>query len=260
VAALNKQPAAPSSKAVRTLLAILVLVLLVGTATAGARHVRIQTRHHGPIHVYIPRGYDPDHAGVVVFVHGYFASVDAAWQHYHLARQFAASHLNAMFIACEAPVGPQDDVSWPSLSDLLARVNAEPTLEVPDGPVIAVGHSAAHRTLATWLEEPSLQTIVLLDALYGKVDLFDAWLRASPDHRLIDVSEDTRPWARQLHAAFPETLVYNGVRRLRRSALKTARHARIVHVRARIGHMPLVTSGIALPRVLRTVRLQRVTR
>jgi hypothetical protein len=244
----------------RAVPAVFAIFLLLVTSTAGAdaRHVRISTRHHGAIHVWIPDGYDAEHAGVVVYVHGYFTDVDDAWRNHKLARQFADSGLDAMFIACEAPESAVDPVTWTSLSDLLARVDAEPSLELPDGPVIAVGHSGAHRTLGEWLDEPDLHTVVLLDALYGQVSEVAAWLAKSPDHRLIDISVITRPWANELHADLPETLTYEGLPSVRADHGKRARSARIVHVRARIGHMPLVTNGKALPTVLRTLRLPRV--
>lgn len=242
----------------RAVLAVMATLLLTRTAGADARHLRIETRHHGAIHVWMPDGYDAEHAGVVVYVHGYFANVDDAWREYKLQTQFAASGLDAMFIACEAPTSAEDRVSWPSLPDLLARVDAEPTLDLPDGPVIAVGHSGAHRTLTEWLDDPDLHTLVLLDALYGGVDQFQQWITSSQDHRLIDVSVITRPWAEQLHGALPETVVYDGLRSVRADHGKSARHARVVHVRARVGHMPLVTNGTALPTVLRTLRLPRL--
>jgi hypothetical protein len=257
---VNISAARASCSVMRAVPAVVVATLLLsGTAGADARHVRIATRHHGAIHVWIPDGYDASHAGVVVYVHGYFANVDDAWRDYKLAHQFAASGLDAMFIACEAPQSPTDDVSWTSLADLLARVDAEPTLDVPDGPLIAVGHSGAHRTLSEWLDDPDLDTLVLLDALYGKVADVHSWITSSPEHRLIDVSVITRPWANELHADLPETVTYEGLRSVRADHAESARHARIVHVRARVGHMPLVTNGKALPTVLRTLRLPRVT-
>ena len=245
----------------RAVPAVLAILLLSVSSTAGAdaRHIRINTRHHGAIHVWIPDGYDPAHAGVVVYVHGYFTDVDDAWSEHKLARQFAASKLDAMFIACEAPANAVDRVSWTSLAHLLARVDAEPSIDVPDGPVIAVGHSGAHRTLGDWFTDPDLRTVVLLDALYGQVAEVAAWLAQSPDHRLVDISVLTRPWAEQLHRKLPETVVFNGLRSVRADHGKSARRARVVHVRARIGHMPLVTNGRALPTVLRTLRLPRVT-
>jgi len=246
----------------RAVPAVLAILLLLVTSTAGAdaRHIRISTRHHGAIHVWIPDGYDAEHAGVVVYVHGYFTDVDDAWRNHQLAHQFADSGLDAMFIACEAPESAVDAVTWPSLRELLARVDAEPSLDLPDGPLIAVGHSGAHRTLGEWLDDPDLHTVVLLDALYGKVSEVGAWLAQSPDHRLIDISVLTRPWAEELHKSLPETVVFEGLPSVRADHGQTARSARVVHVRARVGHMPLVTNGIALPTVLRTLRLPRVER
>jgi len=236
------------------------LLLWTSTAGADARHVRIETRHHGAIHVWIPDGYDAQHAGVVVYVHGYFTNVDEAWREHNLAKQFADSGLDAMFIACEAPESARDAVSWSSLSELLARVDAEPNLDLPDGPLIAVGHSGAHRTLGEWLDDPDLDTVVLLDALYGKVSEMASWVGQSPDHRLIDVSVITRPWANELQEQLPETVVFDGLRSVRADHGQSARRARVVHVRAHVGHMPLVTNGRALPTVLRTLRLPRVER
>jgi hypothetical protein len=244
----------------RTVLAAAgVLLFLASTdASAGARHIRIETRHHGPIHVWVPDGYDPARAGVVVYVHGYFADVDDAWKQYGLARQFAKSGIDAVFIAPEAPTGPSDAVSWSSLAELLDRVDDD--IDLPDGPLIAVGHSGAHRTLSEWLDDPNLDTVVLLDALYGKVDELKDWLEESDDHRLIDVSVLTRPWAEELHAQLPDTVVFNGFPSRKSGRMRGAREARVIHVRSHLGHMPLVTGGVALPLTLRALRLPLVRR
>jgi hypothetical protein len=246
----------------RTVLAdaSVLLVLASADASADARHIRIETRHHGPIHVWVPDGYDPAHAGVVVYVHGYFADVDDAWKEYNLASQFARSRLDAVFIAPEAPTSPRDGVSWSSLSDLLACVEDKTDIELPDGPLVAVGHSAAHRTLTEWLDDGQLDTVVLLDALYGEVDEMKSWLDASDDHRLIDVSQITRPWAEQLHAELPETVVFDGFPTRSSGRMRDAREARVIHVRTHIGHMPLVTGGRALPQALRALRMPLVKR
>jgi len=246
----------------RTVLATagLLLFLASADASAGARHIRIETHHHGPIHVWVPDGYDPAHAGVVVYVHGYFADVDDAWKQYRLAHQFAKSRIDAVFIAPEAPTSPTDDISWSSLSDLLARVEDGTDIELPDGPLVAVGHSGAHRTLTEWLDDDDLDTIVLLDALYGKVDELKSWVDASEDHRLIDVSVITRPWAEQLHAQLPETVVFDGFPPRHSGRMRDAREARVIHVRSHLGHMPLVTGGRALPQTLRALRMPLVKR
>ena len=34
---------------------------------------------HGPVHVWVPAGYHPDGAAIVLYVHGYYTGVDKAW-------------------------------------------------------------------------------------------------------------------------------------------------------------------------------------
>ena len=68
---------------------------------ADGTHYRVQTEH-GPVHLFRPAGYDRRTAGVVVYVHGLYTSVDQAWKDHRLATQFAASGANALFIVPEA--------------------------------------------------------------------------------------------------------------------------------------------------------------
>ena len=77
---------------------------------------------HGPLNIWRPPDYDPRRAGVVIYIHGYFTSVDQAWADDQLAMQFRDSGLNALFIAIEAPGSNGQDVSWKSLEDLLRTV------------------------------------------------------------------------------------------------------------------------------------------
>jgi hypothetical protein len=216
----------------------------------GAHHRRISTKH-GPIHVWTPPQYDATTAGIVVYVHGYFTDIDHAWT----AHQLAESGINALFIACEAPDGPTDPVSWTSVRDLLEQVQTSLDEALPDGPVFAVGHSGAHRTLSTWAGEDVVDTIGLLDAMYSDLPEIRKWIDGAPDRRLIDVGELTQPWADQLHAALPETKVFERFPPPDRGHLEGARAARIVYVRSQLGHMPLITGGVALPVVLRASRI-----
>ena len=223
--------------------------------SAQARHHRLMTSH-GPVHVWTPAGYDAATAGIVLYVHGYFTDVDHAWTEHHLARQFADSGLNAVFIACEAPDGPRDPVSWASAHDLMEAVASSLDETLPDGVVLAVGHSGAHRTLAAWAEAgDDLDAIALLDALYGDQPEIRSWIEGSVDRRLIDVSNLTRPWADRLHEELPETLIFDRFPPGDRGHLRGARTARVVYVHSQIGHMPLVTGGVALPMVLRASRI-----
>ncbi len=191
----------------------------------------------------------------MIYVHGYYTDVDHAWREHRLARQFAESGINALFIACEAPDGPRDDVRWTSSDDLLAVVADRLGRELPVGRVVVVGHSGAHRTISSWLEGSVIDTVVLLDALYDTADEIRAWLQADDDRRLIDAAVLTRRWSDDLHAALPETLVFDRFPPPRTGRLRGARGARVVYVHSQHDHMRLVTGGIALPMLLRAVRL-----
>jgi hypothetical protein len=231
----------------------LLLLLAAGAAEAApARHVRIATAEQGAIHVWLPAGYEAATAGIVVYVHGYYTDVDGAWRHHRLAAQFAGARVNALFIACEAPRIHGRPVIWTSLTDLLAQTAGRLAVPLPEGPVVAVGHSGAYRTIASWLDDERLVGVALIDGLYGEVERYRAWIDGSAERRFINIAELTRGWTEPLHAALPETVRFE---RMPRALPETAR---IIHVRSRIGHMRLLTGGVVLPRVLRALGLPRV--
>jgi hypothetical protein len=226
-------------------------------ATAGDAW-RIATRR-GPIRVWAPNGYDPETAATVVYVHGYYAGVDRAWTRHRLPEQFAASQLNALFVVCGAPEGPKEPVSWPSLAELLRVVTRRLPIQSPAGPVMAIGHSGAHHTLESWLGEPRLHTIALVDAAYGKLWRYRAWLGRSRQRRLIDVASDTRRRTDRFHRSLPDTRVVEGFPPPEAGTLpEDARRARILYVRATREHMELVTDGVALPMTLRALHAPMV--
>lgn len=232
-------------------LSLIVIAILYNVAHAEERHERWVT-DRGVIHVWTPDGYDPDTAGIVVYLHGYYTTVDRAWTQHRLPAQFAASKMNALFIACATPDGPRRSVAWVSLSRLLAAVDAR-LGGLPPGRRIAVAHSGGHRTLTNWLRDRALDTAVLVDALYAEEPEYRAWIEASRDHRLIDVAVDTRPWADALHAALRTT------RWLDSLDDPAARDERIVYARPDLDHMELVTGGHVLPQVLRLLRIPEIT-
>ena len=215
---------------------------------AGGTHWRIVT-DRGPVHVWIPAGYDRASAQTVVFVHGYGIGVDSAWSDYHLEDQFSRSGLNAMFVVCGAPGSLAQGVVWPSLSQLLGTVSDSIDQPLPAGDVVAVGHSAAYRTLVLWLGNSTLRTLVLLDAAYGEEDRFLAWTRDT-HHRLINIASDTIDESNWLHAFLPDTKRVYG---LPASWTDDARAARVLYVRTGIGHMPMITDGVALPLALQAL-------
>jgi hypothetical protein len=237
---------------------LVIAWLCISTAERGEaapRHVRFKTTQ-GPVHVWTPAKYDRATAGIVIYVHGFYVDVDRAWKRHRLPKQFAASAINALFIACEAPDRPRDDVNWTSIAELLAEVARH--AELPEGRVVAVGHSGAHRTLSLWMAEDVIDTIVLVDALYGDIPKFRDWLDADPDRRLIDAAALTRPWTDALHAELPETLVFKKFPPAKAGKLRGARRARVVYVHSQHDHMRLVTGGIALPLLLRALQLRVV--
>lgn len=151
-----------------------------------ANHQRFQTPN-GPVHVFIPDGYT--HGGTVVYVHGYYDNVDTAWTNHKLQAQFEASGRDAMFIAIEAPQKKGDSVRWTSLSALLDDVQFRLGIKPPDN-VCAVAHSAGFETVAQWLGDSRLRTIILLDALYGYVQKYLAWAM-EPGHEITIVVTKT---------------------------------------------------------------------
>ncbi len=222
-------------------------------ATAGYAW-RLSTRR-GPVRVWAPNGYDPATAATVIYVHGYYVGVDDAWTEHRLPEQFAASHLNALFIVCGAPESPREPVTWPSLSRLLGVVARRVPVKLPAGRTVVVGHSAAHRTLDAWLDERRVDTIALVDAAYTDLSPYRAWLRRSRQRRLIDVASATRRRADRFHRSLPATRVVQGFPPPEAGTLpERVRDARVLYVRASRDHMDLVTDGVALPMVLRALR------
>jgi hypothetical protein len=223
----------------------------------GGRHWRLSTAR-GPIHVWTPRGYNARRAETIVYVHGFYTYVDAAWKEHRLASQFAASAINAMFIACEAPAGGHEPVSWESIGALLEAVERGTGERRPRRRIVAVGHSGAWRTLIGWLDEPVLDTVVLLDAAYGEIEKYRAWVTGAPRRRLIDVGYDTRQWTEKLHAELPSTVILEGFPSVEEEIPKEAARAKILYIRSDVGHFPLVTEGVAIPMVLRTLTRRKL--
>jgi hypothetical protein len=225
----------------------------VAALVADGQYWRLATKQ-GPVHVWIPEGYKKKGAETVVYVHGFYTKVDAAWKNHDLPAQFAASAINAMFIACEAPASGSEPVSWRSIGELLATVEAGIGQKVPKRRLVALGHSGAWRTLVNWVDEPILDTVILFDALYGEIATFRDWIKGSPKRRLINVGDGTKKWAEELHKQLPETLILDGFPSAEEKVPRTVKRSQIVYIRSNVGHFPLVTGGLALPLTLRMLR------
>jgi hypothetical protein len=224
-------------------------------AAQAGRHLRIDGPH-GPVHVWIPPSFRPETGATIIYIHGYFDDADSAFTGHHLPEQFAMSALNAMFIVPEAPVAQKLPINYPNLSELIRLV--EDQTGTPRGMALTavVGHSGAFRTIDSWLDEPLVDELVMIDAMYANEEQIEAWLRGSPRRKLITVGEDTLQWNEQLLHDMPETFVVDRVPPTYDTWPPEAKTARIVYVRAQYWHMPLVMDGIVLPSVLRLLPVE----
>jgi hypothetical protein len=223
--------------------------VLESMAKAGT-HWRIET-DRGPVHVWIPENYDPATAATVVFVHGYHIDVDQAWHDYRLDQQFALSGLNAMFIVPASPREKHSPINWPSLDALLRTVKGDIDIAMPTKRLVIAGHSGAYRTLALWLANQRLDTVVLLDAVYGEYS-FSPWVRESLTHRLVNIVFETDRFSDYMHRWLPSTVRVVGL------PADGFPEARILYAKTTVGHYPLVTDGIALPLALRAIDVPSV--
>ena len=234
-------------------------VVLEQDLQAGGTHWRIATKN-GPIHVWRPDDIHQRGAGTVIFLHGYFTDVDNAWQEYRLAEQFAASNRNAIFIAPEAPNGDEQEPFWSSLKNLVACVFREIRVKPPNGPLVAAGHSGAFRTLVTWLENPFLREILLLDGLYRHEDKFARWLwtKGIRHRKMILVAVDTFERTEELVSKFPRTAVARvGLPEEASGFSLSERKARLLYLRAEnVDHMGLITQGKVLPLALQLTTIE----
>jgi hypothetical protein len=222
----------------------------------GGKHFRIKTLR-GAVHVWFPPTYERETAGTVIYVHGYYTDADGAWREHDLARQFKASHQNAVFIVPDAPAGNDDDVMWPALKEL-RRAVSRANIHLPDGPVVVMGHSGAFRTVMQWVDHRLVDQIILLDALYAGERAFDEFIasgKRADDHKLIVVAastaEESASFARRYKFAVARERVPEPGGFTRRE-----RGAKLLYIRSQFEHMAIVTSGKVIPALLRLTPLK----
>ncbi len=232
---------------------------LVDEALLGGRHWRLESTR-GPIHVWVPPGYDGASAGIVIYVHGYRTDVNHAWIDHHLAEQFLASKQNALFIAVGAPESYRERVSWPSLGRLLSEVRKQTHLARPWGHVVAIGHSGAYRTILCWLDYRPLDHVILLDGMYGHEDEFDAWMkRGRGQRKLILVGADTLRWTEPFVREHPKARAFDFIPEHLADIPEARRKAPLLYLRSQFDHMGIVEEGKTIPLLLRLSGLPGVT-
>jgi hypothetical protein len=226
---------------------------------AGGDHWRLVTEH-GIVHVFRPKGYRAETAGLVVYVHGYYTNVDGAWTQHHLADQFVASQQNALFVVPEAPDGNAQSVFWTSLGELITESTRMAKLVRPPGPLVAVAHSGGFRTLVPWLDYHLLDCIILLDALYGNEDDFRVWLDTARGNanKLVLVAADTIRWTEPLVEEMGDAVEYDRLPRSEGELDDRARTDPFLYYRAQYGHMELVESGKVVPLLLQIAGLEKI--
>ncbi|MBU1220708.1 hypothetical protein KKF34_03880 [Myxococcota bacterium] len=144
----------------------------------------------GPIHVWKPAGYNHKTAGTVIYAHGYYIDADKAWKNHRLAKQFADSKKNAIFIVPEVPSDFEEHIPWTTFDKLLLYAKKAGVV-FPKGRVVVMGHSGAYRTIVKWLPSKQINEIYLLDALYLNHEDFKKWALKRKSNRLIALSELT---------------------------------------------------------------------
>lgn len=196
----------------------------------GGLHQRFVTGN-GPVHAWCPEGIEPEL--LVVYVHGYFDSVDDAFRDHGLVQQFKASGVRALFVLIDGPKGPQERVAWTAFAPLATELERSLGRKVP-ARVMAMGHSGGNRTLREWTKERLVTDMVLLDAFYGDPSHWTSFLARVPNGRV------------QLVGA----LTFKKADAWRRS-LPAAAARRVEQLVANTDHMGVITDGVWIPRLLK---------
>lgn len=225
---------------------------------------RLETAR-GVLRAWRQGDYDARRSGLVVYVHGYGTSLDRTWVEDDLPGQFDAARRDALFVGVSGPASREQPVAFPDLDEALTTLANGCSLILPRGPLVLLGHSAAYRTFLHWLGARRPRQIVLLDALYGRVNVapFRRWVLAGTPRRprqLVLLAEETlaesRLLARGLRGARARA-------RLPESAqgFTPAEHsARVLVVRSQYGHDAIVQGRQAIPVLLGLGPLKPVPR
>lgn len=198
-------------------------------ALEGGRHSRFVTTR-GPVHTWCAQPSQPEL--LMVYVHGYFDSVDDAFRDHGVLAQAKASGVNVMVVMIEAPKGPKEPVRWESLLPLREELERRVGRPLPSR-VVVMGHSGGNRTLREWAKAGEVNDVVLLDAFYGQPAPWDAYLSRVSEGRLQLVGALT----------FAKAEAW-------RATLSAKTRARVQQLTAGTDHMGVVTDGTWIPRLL----------
>lgn len=206
---------------------------------------------NGPIHVWTPPNARRKR-GTVVYAHGLYNNADEAVEKHRLVEQFANSGVDATFIVPEVPWKGGQSVQFPDLGALLRLV--EQCTKLGSGPIILIGHSAAHLTLRKWLKNgPPVQHVILLDALYDGSSEFRAWAGGWSTRRLTVIGQATNAASKDLVESMGGTYLPSIPAVLSRDP-----RDKVLGAESQYGHNAIVEDGIVIPIVLRRTALTEV--
>ncbi|PIE17657.1 MAG: hypothetical protein CSA65_07860 [Proteobacteria bacterium] len=223
----------------------------------GGTHWRIKSKA-GVVHVWRPRGFRRKGGGIVVYVHGYQSSADKTWGNKAIAEQFRMSRQNALFIVVDGPQNPRDKVKFPALTKLFTVVQRYTRLRLPRGHIVAIGHSAAYRTIVNWLDYRYLDHVVLVDALYANGPQFYAWMETHKYkdwHKLIVISYDTLSQTKRFLSKFKYVVKRKRFPDRYGEFTPSQKRGRILFIRSQYGHAQLINNKRVIPLLLRLTRL-----
>lgn len=137
----------------------------------------------------VPKAFHPKQAIDLVFwYHGWHNNIDTALQFYGLARQFAASGVNAVLVLPEAGKNVADSYGGKMnekgmfhllVSDVMTQLKKQhlAPADAQAGHIILAGHSGAFLVIANILDdgEQPVSEVLLFDALYSHVSSFMDW-------------------------------------------------------------------------------------
>jgi hypothetical protein len=137
---------------------------------------------------------------VICWFHGWRNNIDSSLSYFELAKQFLASHRNAILLLPETTKDAPDsyggkleqkDMFKQLLKDVLDSLRKEKVIgkRAAVANVVLAGHSGAFRVMAYILHNGGVEVkqTILLDGLYSQVDQFSNWIQADGAHRFINL-------------------------------------------------------------------------
>lgn len=219
------------------------------------RYFRFTIEGRGPVHVYVPRFYNPDTAIAVVYLHGFYTDVDRAMEEFFLTQQFRNSGRNALFVIPATRSAPGDPILWPNLEQLLETVRIYTKLPLPMGPTTLIAHSGGYRNVSAWLDHKRLRRVILVDGLYGDEQEFHTWVTRGELRQLVLVGYDTRERAEVVTRNIRQRYSLEIFPYLFDELPARAQRVKVVLIRSeRFDHMRLIESGAVIPWLLHSFR------